>query len=98
MSRNFETPTEISPAKTLDHHLTLYSAVATAAGVGMLALAQPAQGEVGITKKTIPIPVSSYFFPPPKPVLVDLTHDGFNDFSSSLYSFAYHSFRIDLTV
>jgi len=82
----------------VDQQMKLYSAAAMAAGVSMLALAQPAQGEVVITKKTIPIPVSSYFFPPPKPVLLDLNHDGVNDFSFSLYSFAYHSFQIDLTV
>jgi len=82
----------------IDQQMKFYSAAAVAAGVSMLALGQPAQGEVVVTKKTIPIPVSSYFFPPPKPVLLDLNHDGVNDFSFSLYSFAYHSFDIDLTV
>ncbi len=85
-------------SKRVDEQMKLYCAAAMAAGVSMLALAQPAQGEVVITKKTIPIPVSSYFFPPPKPVLLDLNHDGVNDFSFSLYSFAYHSFQIALTV
>lgn len=82
----------------IDQQMKIYSAAAIAAGVSMMALAQPAQAEVVVTKKTIPIPVSSYFFPPPTPVLLDLNHDGVNDFSFSLYSFAYHSFQIDLTV
>jgi hypothetical protein len=87
-----------SVSHKIDHRMKLYSAAAVASGVSMLALAQPAQGEVVITRKTIPIPVSSFFLPPPTPVLIDINHDGVNDFSFSLYSFAYHSFDISLTV
>jgi hypothetical protein len=78
--------------------MAAYTAVAMATGVGALALAQPAEGEVVITRKTIPIPVSSYFFPPPHPVSISLNNNGVNDFSFSLYSFAYHSVDMDLGV
>jgi hypothetical protein len=82
---------------TIDHRSNLYAIAAAAAGVSMLALAQPAEGEVVITKKNIPIPVSSYFG---KQYLVpiSLNNDGITDFSFSLYSFAYHSFFQDLAV
>lgn len=77
-------------SRTLDHQMKLYSAAALAAGVGLMALAQPAEGEVVVTKKTIPIPVSQYggiqYLVP-----VSLNNNGINDFSFSLYSFAYHS-------
>ena len=38
-------------SKGLNRQISLYSLAATAAGVGVLALAQPAQSEVVITKK-----------------------------------------------
>ena len=74
-----------------NHRLMLYSTAALAAGVSVMALAQPAESEVVITRKKVPVPVSSYFFPPPKPVFISLNNDGVNDFSFSLSSFAYHS-------
>lgn len=83
---------------TLETRMKLYATAAVAAGVSVLALSQPAESEVIITKKHIPIPVSSFNFPPPQPVLIDLNHDGINDLSFSLYSFAYHSFNIELSV
>ncbi len=77
-------------SKNLDRQMKLYAAAALAAGVGMMALVQPAEGEVVVTKKTIPIPVSQYggtqYLVP-----VSLNNNGINDFSFSLYSFAYHS-------
>jgi hypothetical protein len=91
-------PTQTTLPETTDHRLRLYALAASAAGVSMLALAQPAKGEVIVTEKTIPIPISSYYFPPPKPVLISLNNNSINDFYFLLYSFAYHSFRIDLTV
>ena len=84
-------------SKAMDWRLKTYSIAAMAAGVGALALAQPAEGEVVITRKKIPIPVSSYFFPPPHPVFISLNNNGVNDLSFSLYSFAYHSRDMDLT-
>ena len=41
----------------LNRQVSLYSLAAAAAGVSMLALAQPAAAEVVITKRTIPIPL-----------------------------------------
>lgn len=76
----------------LNRQASLYAAAAAAAGVGILALTQPAQGEVIITKKTIPIPVSNFdgqqFLVP-----LDLNHDGVTDLSFVLSTFAYHSFN-----
>ena len=85
-------PTKSTLSETIEHRTKLYSIAAAAAGVSMLAMVQPAEGEVVITKKNIPIPVSSYFFPPPHPVPISLNNDGVNDFSFELYTFAYHSF------
>lgn len=84
-------------SKNIDRQMKLYAAAALAAGVGLMALAQPAESEVVVTKKNIPIPISQYggtqYLVP-----VSLNNNGITDFSFSLYSFAYHSaFRI-LTV
>jgi hypothetical protein len=64
----------------------LYSLAAAAAGVSMLALAQPAAGEVVVTKKTIPVIGD---------VSIDINHDGINDFEFYNY-FSFGS--ADLTV
>jgi len=84
-------------SRTLDQQIKLYSAAALAAGVGLMALAQPAESEVIVTKKSIPIPISQfggtqYLVP------VSLNNNGITDFSFSLYSFAYHSAFRDLTI
>jgi hypothetical protein len=80
------------------HRMKLYSVAAVAAGVSALALAQPAEGEVIVTRKMIPIPRSDYFVPPPHPVYISLNNSGHVDFSFYLYSFAYHDQAWDLTV
>lgn len=87
-----------STKKQTEHRLRMYSAAAIAAGVGALAMAQPAEAEVVITRKTIPIPRSDYFLPPPHPVYISLNNNGVRDFSFYLYSFAYHGQAWDLTV
>src|ERR1700760_439816 len=43
---------------SIDRNLRVYSTAALAAGVSLLALAQPAHSEVVVTKKTISIPVN----------------------------------------
>src|ERR1700730_4972851 len=63
-------------SETVDHRVKLYSIAAAAAGVSMLALAQPAEGEVLITKQTIPIFGLVY---------LDINHDGVNDFEFYSY-------------
>jgi hypothetical protein len=66
--------------------MTPYCMAALAAGVGVLALANPAECEVVFTKKTIPIPLSTtsgHFVP------ISLTNNGVTDFEFSLYSSSY---------
>src|SRR5260370_35439347 len=77
--------------------MKLYSVAAAAAGVSMLALAQPAEGEVVVTRSNIPIP-PSYYGGTQYLVPIDLNNDGITDFSFSLYVFAYHAFINDLHV
>ena len=60
----------------IEHHLKTYSLAAAAAGVGMMVLASPAEAEVVITKKTIPVVFGT-------PVLIDLNKDGIADFEFS---------------
>lgn len=73
-------PAKASLSENIDHRLKLYSAAAAVAGVSMLALAQPAEGEVVVTKKNIPINVGS-------PAFVDLNKDGIADFEFSVTTF-----------
>ena len=59
-----------------------YSLAAAVAGVSMLALVQPAAGEVVITKKTIHIPLTDGT---PEPVKISMSNNGVNNFTFSLY-------------
>jgi len=61
-----------------NRQISLYSLAASAASVGVLALAQPAQSEVVITRKTIPIPVSHQG--EPEPVKISLANNGIDNF------------------
>lgn len=66
----------LSAAKLSDsihRQLNMYALAATAAGVGMLALAQPAEGEIIYTKAHKVISSRSTFH-------LDLNHDGIDDF------------------
>ena len=56
-----------------DHRLSMYALAATAAGVGVLALAQPAEGEIIYTKAHKRIN-------PNTTLHLDLNHDGIADF------------------
>ena len=75
----------------MDHRMKLYSTAAVAAGVSVLALAQPAESEVVITHVKIPVTTLN-------PAQIDINGDGINDLSFSMYTFAYHSFRGTLNV
>ncbi len=55
------------------------------AGVSLLALAQPAAGEVAVTRKTIQIPVITSDMP--HPVRISMANNGVDNFSFSLISF-----------
>lgn len=71
MRRDFSRNTQV---ETADHRMKVYSLAAAAAGVSMLALAQPVEGKVIVTKKNIPIN---------GPVSIDLNKDGIADFEFS---------------
>lgn len=68
-------------SKTLNRQIGLYSMAAAVAGVSMLALAEPAVGEVIVTKKSIPIAAGTE----PAPVFVSLANNGVDNFSFKLY-------------
>ena len=72
-------------SNNLNHHITQYSLAAAVAGVGMLALAQPAAGEVAVTRKTIQIPVTTDGTP--HPVRISMADNGVDNFSFSLINF-----------
>jgi hypothetical protein len=69
-------------SSNFNRQLGLYSLAACAAGVSMLALGQPAAGEVVVTHKTIPIPVGSSSAP--EPVKISMANNGINNFSFTL--------------
>jgi len=72
-----------SPFFDLDRRLTAYALAAGAAGVGMLALAQPAAGKIVYTKAHKVINPNSL-------VHLDLNHDGIADFD---FTDTYHTVR-----
>ncbi len=80
--------------KALEKNLAAYIAAASAAGVGMLALAQPAEAKIVYTPAHTLIKVNG------GPVELDLNHDGTNDFDfRNSASSSNHTFRLSyLTV
>jgi hypothetical protein len=60
--------------EAVEKRLLSYAAAAGAAGVGMLALTQPAQGKIVYTQAHIPININGGI------AHLDLNHDGINDF------------------
>ncbi|MGA7755500.1 MAG: hypothetical protein WCB05_21905 [Candidatus Sulfotelmatobacter sp.] len=88
MARKVSTnPGDVSLSKSIDSRLKVYGMAAAAASVGLLALAEPAQSEVVITNKNIPIPRCDGLHS--CPVKVDLNHDGIADFSFTLGYYGY---------
>ena len=65
---------KISKLSDFDQRLNLYSLAATAAGVGLLALAQPSEAEIIYTK-------AHRVINPNTTIKLDLNHDGIADFS-----------------
>jgi hypothetical protein len=88
MSPKFSPNSPATFSKTFDQRMKLYSIAAAATGVSVLALAQPSNAEVVITRKTIPLTPSTNG---PVNVPIDLNRDGIPDFSFSLTNFQYHS-------
>lgn len=73
-----------SSSNNLNCQIAQYSVAVAVAGVSMLALAQPAAGEVVVTTKTIPIPLTPTGVR--EPVKVSMANNGINDFSFELFS------------
>jgi hypothetical protein len=74
-SRPSRTPAKLS--KSVNQRLSMYTLTATAAGVGMMALASPVQAKIVYT----PADVN---FSQHQPVILDLNHDGMGDFVLAL--------------
>jgi hypothetical protein len=72
MKRTSRTPSNLS--ESLHHRLNAYALAASAAGVGMLALAQPAEAKVIYTSVHIHIP-------PAQNYRLDINQDGITDFT-----------------
>ena len=80
-----------SSSDNLNRRLAFYSLTAAVAGVSVMALAQPAESEVVVTKKNVPIVNMGITSIP-----ISLTNNGINDFSFSLYSAAGYTSRRSL--
>jgi len=72
MKRTSQRPSKLSDS--VHHQLSMYALAASAAGVGMLALAQPAEAKIVYTKAHLVIPAHGGYS-------LDLNHDGTADFS-----------------
>ena len=81
-------------SNNLNRQVSQYSLAAAVAGVSMLALVQPAAGEVVITEKTIHIPLATDGAR--DPVKISMANNGVNNFTFSLYqSLTYRHLTID---
>jgi hypothetical protein len=72
----------------LDKNLSAYATAATAAGVGMLMSALPAQAKIVYTPSNIPITQNKGLIP------LDLNHDGTPDFQFSNFSYQTHGLGV----
>src|ERR1700720_3949367 len=72
------TPSGLS--ESINQHLNMYALAATAAGVGFLALSQPAEAKIVYTPASVTIV-------PNNTITLDLNHDGVADFSFKDTSF-----------
>jgi hypothetical protein len=71
-------------ADSVHQHLNMYALAATAAGVGILAVAQPAEASIVYRSVNVPIPVNGGL------IQMDLNNDGVNDFAFSYFSYQTH--------
>src|SRR5579872_114236 len=69
-------------SKSLNRQIGFYSVAAAVAGVSLLALTEPAVGEVIVTKKTLNVPVAQEGSP--KPLYLSMANNGINNISFSL--------------
>jgi hypothetical protein len=73
MSRRLSGPSKSTLSETLDRRLRMYSLAASAAGIGMFALAQPADAEVVVTPKNLTVVAGA-------PAYIEMTGEGKADF------------------
>jgi hypothetical protein len=66
-------------SQSIHQQLNMYAIAAGAAGVGLLALAQPAQAKIVYTAANTKLPINAPFY-------LDLNHDGIKDFKLYLRS------------
>jgi hypothetical protein len=83
MSTQLKNSAKKASSNNLNRQVTQYSLAAAVAGVSMLALVAPAAGEVVVTKKTIPIPLSTN--DAQEWVKVSMANNGVNNFSFALF-------------
>lgn len=78
--RSRKTPANLS--NSVCQHLNMYALAASAAGVGVLALAQPAEAKIVFTSTWVEI------LPGSGPVYLDLNNDGIADFQFSRHAYS----------
>jgi len=82
MKRSSQTSrTTAKLSDSVRHQLNMYALAATAAGVGALAMAQPAQARIVYTPAHKNLPLNQYSY-------LDLNHDGVNDFKFWVYAYS----------
>lgn len=89
MSTHPNDPAKKTASNNLNRQIGLYSLAAAVAGVSLLALAEPAQAEVVVTKKAIPVPLTPW--PTPEPVKISIANNGVDN--SYLWRFSISSAR-----
>jgi hypothetical protein len=72
------------PSANLNRQVAQYSLAAAVAGVSMLALVQPAAGEVVVTKKTIHLPLANGGVI--EPIKISMANNGVDNFKFSFYT------------
>jgi hypothetical protein len=78
---------EKTSTSLLNRQIGMYSLAAAVASVSMLALAEPASGEVVITRKTIHVPIHPYLMP--DPTKISMAGNGVDNFSFVLASVSF---------
>jgi hypothetical protein len=79
MTRSSRLPKTANLSESIHHQLNMYALAASAAGVGMLAVAIPAEAKIVYTPAHKHLPLNTFFY-------LDLNHDGTNDFKFALNS------------
>jgi hypothetical protein len=79
MKQQFQPRIHVEFSDATHHQLKCYALAATAAGVGALALAQPAEAKIVYTPTHQKIPIRTNFY-------IDLNHDKISDFRLFIYT------------